>query len=73
MVSCRALIHALVAEKVHAEMTLNTLHTCLVALEASFIALRTNTIDFEVVARAVIPTSSIKVERQKAFRPRITL
>ena len=39
MVSCRTLIHALVAEQVHAEMTLNALQACLVALEATSIAL----------------------------------
>ena len=60
MVRVWARIHALVSKQVHAKVTLVALLTSLVTFKTAFVTLRADAINFIVVARAVIPASSIE-------------
>ena len=67
----RANTQALVAKKVHAKVTLETLFANFVALKAARVALIANLVHDKVVAGTVVPARSIKVKWQFGTRPRI--
>lgn len=61
MVSGGTLVQTLVSEQVATVVALFALQACLVALEATLVTLGADSIDLEVVARAIVPARTIKI------------